>query len=80
MQSTPCQKEARPLLHSLQLKIFTLQLLPAKRLTGMCIAGDLLQLKRAVQAVAQSAGQGSASGLQPSAREALQYLATVAAG
>ena len=46
----------------------------------MCIAGDLLQLKRAVQAVAQSAGQGNASGLQPSAREALQYLATLAAG
>lgn len=46
----------------------------------MCIAGDLLQLKRAVQGIAQSARQGNASGLQPSAREALQYLATLAAG
>lgn len=47
----------------------------------MCIAGDLLQLKRAVQGIAsQSAGQGNASVLQPTAREALQYLATLAAG
>ncbi|KAL3147840.1 hypothetical protein ABBQ32_002563 [Trebouxia sp. C0010 RCD-2024] len=44
------------------------------------MAGDLLQLKRAVQGIAQSASQGGTSGLQLSAREALQHLGTLAAG
>lgn len=47
---------------------------------GLCVAGDLLQLKRAVQGIAQSASQGGTSGLQLSAREALQHLGTLAAG
>ena len=81
MLSTPCRKEAKLSQSSLQHKTLALHDCEvSQRPEGMCIAGDLLQLKRAVQGIAQSAGQSSAPGLQASAREALQYLATLAAG